>query len=30
MPFLTADAVRLTLVVLVPTVSLMLPHLIGG
>ena len=30
MPFLTADMVRLTLVVLVPTLSLMLPHLIGG
>lgn len=29
-PFLMADIVRLTLVVLVPTLSLLLPHLIGG
>jgi C4-dicarboxylate transporter DctM subunit len=30
MPFLMADMVRLSLVVLVPTVTLLLPHLIGG
>jgi tripartite ATP-independent transporter DctM subunit len=30
MPFLAADTVRLALVVLVPAVSLLLPHLIGG
>jgi tripartite ATP-independent transporter DctM subunit len=30
MPFLMADVVRLTLVVLIPTMSLYLPHLIGG
>jgi len=30
MPFLMADVVRLTLVVLIPTMSLFLPHLIGG
>ena len=29
-PFLMADIVRLTLVVLVPTLSLFLPKLIGG
>ena len=29
-PFLMADMVRLTLVVLLPTVSLLLPHVIGG
>jgi tripartite ATP-independent transporter DctM subunit len=29
-PFLMADIVRLTLVVLIPTMSLFLPHLIGG
>jgi C4-dicarboxylate transporter, DctM subunit len=30
MPFLAADVVRLTLVVLIPTMSLLLPHWIGG
>jgi len=30
MPFLAADIVRLTLVVLIPTMSLLLPHWIGG
>jgi TRAP-type C4-dicarboxylate transport system permease large subunit len=30
MPFLMADVVRLTLVVLIPAMSLFLPHLIGG
>jgi tripartite ATP-independent transporter DctM subunit len=30
MPFLAADTIRLALVVLVPAVSLLLPHLIGG
>ena len=30
MPFLAADTVRLALVVLIPAVSLLLPHLIGG
>jgi tripartite ATP-independent transporter DctM subunit len=30
MPFLGADAIRLALVVLIPTLSLALPHLIGG
>jgi C4-dicarboxylate transporter DctM subunit len=29
-PFLMADMVRLTLVVAIPTLSLLLPHLIGG
>jgi tripartite ATP-independent transporter DctM subunit len=29
-PFLMADMVRLALVVLIPTMSLLLPHLIGG
>jgi C4-dicarboxylate transporter, DctM subunit len=30
LPFLAADVIRLTLVVLIPTMSLLLPHLIGG
>jgi C4-dicarboxylate transporter, DctM subunit len=30
MPFLAADVVRLSLVVLIPTMSLLLPHWIGG
>jgi TRAP-type C4-dicarboxylate transport system permease large subunit len=29
-PFLMADVIRLTLVILIPTMSLALPRLIGG